>query len=170
MTGFDPSQWSDFALAQLGASAALLGLVFVGMSINLKEFVGSSLLVNRGLEAIVLLASVLLAATAVLIPEQSREAVGIELIVVGVFTSLVVLRLQVGSASEVVAKGERGPTRESVVFRRLLGLGSTVVIAVAGILLLAQAGGGLYWWPAAIAAGYVGAIVNAWVLLVEVLR
>jgi len=46
MTAYDPSQWSDFALAQLGASAALLGLVFVGMSINLKEFVGTPVLVN----------------------------------------------------------------------------------------------------------------------------
>src|SRR5262249_35322921 len=163
MTAYDPSQWNDFALAQLGASAALLGLVFVGMSINLKEFVSSSLLVNRGLEAIVLLASVLLAATAVLIPAQSRDAVGIELIAIGVFTSTVVLRLQVGAGADVVPRGERGPSRESVAFRRFLGLGCTVVIALAGILLLAQAGGGLYWWPVAIAAAYVGAIVNAWV-------
>jgi modulator of FtsH protease len=38
------------------------------------------------------------------------------------------------------------------------------------VLLLAEAGGGLYWWPAAIIAAYVGAIVDAWVLLVEILR
>jgi modulator of FtsH protease len=170
MTAYSPAQWSDFALAQLGASAALLGLVFVGMSINLKEFVQSSSLVNRGLEAILLLATVLLAATAVLVPDQSREAVGVELILVGGFTFSVVLRLQVGAAVGVVPRGERGPTQASVAFRRVLGLGSTGLIAVAGLLLLVQAGGGLYWWPVAIAAAYVGAIVNAWVLLVEVLR
>ena len=76
-------------LAQLGASAALLGLVFVGMSINLKEFVGTPLLVNRALEAIVLLATVLVAATAVLIPHQSREVVGVELLAIGVLTVVV---------------------------------------------------------------------------------
>ena len=170
MTGYDASQWADFALAQLGASAALLGLVFVGMSINLKEFVGTPLLVNRALEAIVLLASVLIAATAVLIPNQTREVVGVELLVVGA------ARLAVGAAApgrhqdEVVAAGDRGPTEASVVSRRLVGLGSALLIALAGLLLLLEVGGGLYWWPAAIVIAYIGALVNAWVLLVEILR
>jgi modulator of FtsH protease len=170
MTAYDPSQWSDFALAQLGASAALLGLVFVGMSINLKEFVGTPLLVNRALEAIVLLATVLITATAVLIPNQSREAAGVELIAIGLLTTLSVLRLQAGAHADVVARGNRGPTRGSLLSRRITGAGSAVVIVVAGILLLAEAGGGLYWWPVAIVIGYLGAIINAWVLLVEILR
>ena len=37
MSAYDAARWSDFALAQLGASAALLGLVFVGLSINLAR-------------------------------------------------------------------------------------------------------------------------------------
>src|SRR5690349_19828134 len=170
MTAYDAARWSDFALAQLGASAALLGLVFVGMSINLKEFVGTPMLVNRALEAIVMLASVLIAATAVLVPDQSHEAVGIELTVVGVVTALGVLQLQKGTRAVAVAHGDRGPTRASVVSRRLLGLGSALLIVVAGVLVLAEAGGGLYWWPAAIVIAYLGALVNAWVLLVEILR
>ena len=39
--------WESFALAQVGASAALLGLVFVGISINLRDIVGSGPLVHR---------------------------------------------------------------------------------------------------------------------------
>jgi modulator of FtsH protease len=170
MTAYDPSHWSDFSLAQLGASAALLGLVFVGISINLRDFVGTPLLVNRALEAIVLLASVLLAATAVLIPAQDREVVGIELAVIGVVVSLGVLRLQAGTGHDVVPAGDRGPTRASIVSRRIIGLGSAALIAVAGVLLLLEAGGGLYWWPVATVAAYLGALVNAWVLLVEILR
>ena len=170
MTAYSPAQWSDFALAQLGASAALLGLVFVGMSINLKEFVSVPLLVNRALEAIVLLATVLIAATAVLIPHQSREVVGVELVVVGVVTSLAVLRLQAGTHTEAVTAGERGPTRGSILSRRIIGLGSALLILIAGVCLLVDGGGGLYWWPAAIVTAYVGALVNAWVLLVEILR
>ena len=170
MTAYDPSQWSDFSVAQVGASAALLGLVFVGMSINLKEFVGTPVLVNRAIEAILLLGTVLVTATAVLMPGQDRDALGIELIVVGVLVALAVLRLQRGSSTYVVPAGDRGPTRGSLLSRRVLGLGSAVLIVVAGVLLLAEAGGGLYWWPAAVVAAYIGAIVNAWVLLVEILR
>lgn len=170
MTAYSPAQWSDFALAQLGASAALLGLVFVGMSINLKDFVGTPILVNRAFEAILLLASVLFTATAVLIPDQSREAVGVELIAVGLLMGAVVARLQAGTGADVVPRGDRGPTRGSLLSRRLFGFGGTGIVLLAGVALLAEFGGGLYWWPVAIVAAYVGAIMNAWVLLVEILR
>ena len=80
------------------------------------------------------------------------------------------VRLQRGTRVDVVARGDRGPTRASVVSRRLMGLGSALLVVVAGVLVLAEAGGGLYWWPAAIVTAYLGALVNAWVLLVEILR
>jgi hypothetical protein len=38
------------------------------------------------------------------------------------------------------------------------------------VSLLAQAGGGLYWIVAGILGAVLGASVNAWVLLVEILR
>ena len=60
-----------------------------------------------------LLATVLVTATAVLIPDQSREVVGVELLVIGLFTTLSVLRLQAGVHADVVARGDRGPTRAS---------------------------------------------------------
>jgi hypothetical protein len=44
MAAYDPARWSDFALAQLGASAAVLDLVFVALSINLRAVVGSGVL------------------------------------------------------------------------------------------------------------------------------
>ena len=94
MSAYDPARWSDFALVQLGASAALLGLVFVGLSINLRDVVGSRQLVNRAAEAVIGLAAVLVTATAVLIPDQSRGVVSAELLVIAVFTFAVTVRLQ----------------------------------------------------------------------------
>ena len=170
MTGYTPADWSNFALAQVGASAALLGLVFVGISINLRDFVGSRRLVNRAFEAIVMLASVLITSTAVLIPDQSREALGIQLVILGAITCGVVLRVQSGMHADVVPRGGRGPTRLSAVARRVLALGSALLVVVTGVLLLAEAGGGLYWWPLAVVTAYLAALFDAWVLLVEILR
>lgn len=170
MSSYEPSAWSDFALAQLGASAALLGLVFVGISINLRELVGSSLLVNRAAETILVLASVLVAATSVLIPDQSREAVGIELLVIAVGTGGAIAALQRGAAAAVVAAGRRGPTHASLTARRLFGFGTAVLTGIAALSLLAEVGGGLYWWPAAVVMAYIGALFNAWVLMIEILR
>ena len=42
--------------------------------------------------------------------------------------------------------------------------------AVSAMDHLAEAGGGLYWLATGIAFAVTGAIANAWVLLVEILR
>jgi hypothetical protein len=167
---YQPGEWESFALAHLGASAALLGLVFVGISINLRDFVGSRQLVDRAAEAVILLGTVLVASTAVLIPGQGKGALSTELLVLAAATFAVIVSLQRGIKTQRVDLGKPGPPPVSVVLRRVLGLGAPVFLAVAGITLAASSGGGLYWWPAAILVAYAGALSDAWVLLIEILR
>ena len=169
MTGYDASAWSDFALAQLGASAALLGLVFVGLSINLRDVIGSTSLVNRAAESVVALGGVLVAATCVLIPHQSRAVVTTELLVIGLVLLATNARLQRADFAPSPAD-HRDPPRASRVVRHVLGFGTPILLIVAAVTLAAEGGGGLYWWPAAIVAAYAAAISNAWVLLIEILR
>jgi hypothetical protein len=166
---YDVGKWSDFALAHVGASAALLGLVFVGLTINLREIVASGQLVHRALETVMLLAGVLATSTVVLIPGQVRAAVSAELIVLGAGLFAVVYFLQRDAAIQSV-DASTGPPRSSVPARRAIGLGVPVLYAVAGLTLWATAGGGLYWWAPAVLLSYFGALVNAWILLVEILR
>ena len=47
--------WSTFFAAQVGAGAALTGLVFVALSINLKQILAFPGLPSRAAEAIILL-------------------------------------------------------------------------------------------------------------------
>jgi modulator of FtsH protease len=169
VSAYDPARWSDFALAQLGASAALLGLVFVGFSINLRDIVTDRQLVNRALEAVVALGTVLLGSTAVLIPDQSDDALGVELLVVATFVAVVVWALQRGAGAQAREPGSPIPP-STVLFRRVTGFGAMALLALAAVTLLAGAGGGLYWWPAAVVIAYVGALTDAWVLIVEILR
>jgi hypothetical protein len=168
MIAYDAARWNDFALAQLGASAALLGLVFVGLSINLRDFINVGSLVNRAAESIVVLGSVLVSATAVLIPAQSETALSIELIVIAVATLVAVARLQ--RRASVPVEGRPPPPLVSILIRRTAGLGAALLLLVAASTLLVEGGGGLFWWPAAIVAAYASALSNAWVLLIEILR
>jgi modulator of FtsH protease len=49
-------------------------------------------------------------------------------------------------------------------------LAASVPVAISGLSMLAEWGGGLYWLFAAVALALMTAIGNAWVLLVEVVR
>ena len=161
--------WDNFALAHVGASAALLGLVFVGISINLRDIVGSGSLVHRAAEAVMLLGCVLASATVVLIPGQRRDLLSTELIAIAAATFAAVLFFQRDAVTQPTDPGE-GPPRVSVAIRRTLGLGAAVLIGIAGVTLAAESGGGLYWLAVAILAAYAGSLTNAWILLIEILR
>ncbi len=43
-------------------------------------------------------------------------------------------------------------------------------LVAAGLTLILGAGGGLYWLVPAMILGFGGAVLNAWVLLVEIVR
>ena len=52
----------------------------------------------------------------------------------------------------------------------LLLLLPALALMIGGISFAIEAGGGLYWVLGGVPAGFAGASVNAWVLLVEIER
>jgi hypothetical protein len=76
--------WAAFYTAQLGAAAALGGLVFVGLSLNLKKILSYAWLPARALLAIMVLMAILIISSFMLMPGQSLTALGIEIAAVGV--------------------------------------------------------------------------------------
>jgi modulator of FtsH protease len=80
LTAFDVSHWKDLFVASAGASAALAGLVFVAVSINIDRILKFVGLPERALQAVLLLLSVVLVSIIGLIPGQGRIALGAELL------------------------------------------------------------------------------------------
>jgi hypothetical protein len=165
VTAYDPSEWSDFFVAAAGASAALLGLLFVAVSINLERILKYPGLPGRALEAMMQLTCVLLASLAGLVPGQSHVALGIELLVVVAAIAAIVLRQPI-----LVADASGREQLSWTISRWTVRLAGLIPIGVAGLSLAFEAGGGLYWLAAGIALATVAAIAGAWVLLVEILR
>jgi hypothetical protein len=69
---YTPTQWSSFLSAEVSASAALTGLLFVAVSINLARILASRQLTPRVAKALVMLVGILFAASLCLVPGQSK--------------------------------------------------------------------------------------------------
>ncbi len=78
MSSYAIADWKDFFVAISGAAAALAGLLFVALSINLTRIINRGI-VDRAAETLILLASVLTVGLLGLIP-QSPVAFGFELL------------------------------------------------------------------------------------------
>jgi hypothetical protein len=165
MSAYHVEEWVEFAVALAGAAAVLTGLIFVSVSINLEKVLEVHGLPGRAGESIVMFAGFLILSIVLLMPGQSRVAVGIELTIGGVLLAALLILIAVPSLNQ--------PTRQPVSWRvvRILGaLAVSLPVIVAGVSLLAEAGGGLYWLAAAFMLAFAVGIANAWVLLVEVVR
>jgi hypothetical protein len=150
-------------VAAAGATAALAGLVFVAVSINIERILTFRGLPERGLVTVLLLVSVLVVSLFGLMPGQSRHELGIELLV----ESIVAVGVMVG----LILWKRPLPGQESHLGSSLgiVALG-TVPFVVGAIGVLTQSGGGLYWTFSGMIGAIIGAVINAWILLVEILR
>jgi len=164
VTAYTAEPWSELYVAIAGAAAALLGLLFVAVSINLEQVLGIAWLPLRAGETLGVLVVLLATAVFVLVPGQPPTALGLELIGTG-------LLLMVSDGVLRVRRGRPpGAPARSIVVPAVIVACTGVPLVAAGASLLADAGGGLYWTGPALLAGFAGAVFNAWVLLVEILR
>jgi hypothetical protein len=149
MTAYDLAAWTDFANTAAGGAAALAGLLFVGLSMNLAEVLKYPGVPARAAVTLGLTVAILLTAIFVATPGQDHRVLG--------------------------RRGRRGRPRDGG--RRDCRSAATAVGPASGARADVDAAtwspgtaGGLYWVTAAVATGFVSATANAWVLLVEIKR
>lgn len=164
MTSMDPLAWHDFFVGAMGASAALTGLLFVAISINLEQILKFPNLPGRAAGSLGVLVCALVVSGCGLVPVQHRVALGSEIAVLGAVVTFQALWVTVRAGTP---EGDRMAWR---VERTLTLLLPGALFLAGGLSLVAGGGGGLYWIFAATALAFIVSAINAWVLLVEVLR
>ena len=157
--------WANFFVAQCGASAALLGLLFLSVSLNLSKILASPALPERALTAMALLAAVLIVSSLMLIPGEPRAAYGVEVLCVGVSSFGLIAVFGVRAVRVSL------PEFKNRFVVNLLSLSvATLPYLVAGLLLFMGSDAALYWLAAAIVLSFAKSFLEAWVLLVEINR
>ncbi len=153
--------WHEFFVMLGGAAAALTGLVFVAMSIHLREI--SSIPIHRArarATLIGLICTVLLCGFA-LFPQSVREF-GLKLVVFGVVLTAVATAL---SANSMRLLGRWDAARR---LRVVIYVGTPLAVTFVGALMMSD----IDWAMAAFATTLLlvvaNAVSNAWALMLEV--
>jgi hypothetical protein len=145
----DPAPWQNFYVMMGGANAALTGLVFVAISIHLREVLDHPLLKPRAVLALVVLTTQI-AISAIVLTPQSRELMGLEILVLnGIFTALYFRQ------------------RRSITIDRasLVSFAIRLAYTYAAISLIVGIGGGFYVLALVIVVTLGRTMANAWTLL-----
>jgi modulator of FtsH protease len=152
--------WENFFVAEAGAAAALAGLLFVSVSINLARILQIPALPWRAAEALLALLSVLIVALLALVPGQSAQALGLEICVTGVVLWV--------AGSLALVRSDRSQPR--FLLRLLTNQLPPVAFVVAGLLIALGHPAGMYWMVPGTFLAFAAGVLDAWVLLIEILR
>ncbi|HKV87357.1 MAG TPA: hypothetical protein VJT78_05110 [Candidatus Dormibacteraeota bacterium] len=165
MDAYSTANWGAVFSAITGATAALTGLLFVALSINLSQVIKGPGLIPRAVEVLVLLVSALLISTLLLMPGQPPESAAIEIISIAVTEVILLGIIQARAPRRVM-----GVSTANFAGRVAGAHSGPLLLLVGGATMLLHGGGGLYWVVPGLLAAMVAAIIGAWVMLVEIVR
>jgi len=165
MHAFALDGWDNFFVACAGAAAGLAGLLFVALSINLAKILEIPGLAGRAGETFIPLGMTLIVSLLGLVPGQGMRVFAAEIAAVGGVAWIVTTR------TEIHAVRARHYLKISHLLTRIfVNQPATFPVVVAGLSIALGFPGGLYWLVPAFLLSFAGAMINAWVLLVEILR
>lgn len=156
--------WHDFYLVAGGASATLVGLLFVGLSLHLRMVLSRPEVRSLARATLTNFGLVLLVTLFILIP-QNQSGFGVDLIISGLISGAIVAPSLVAAA--------RSRTRTLRVSQLVLRFGISAAgyagVVVAGALINAgKTGAALAWLCAVSITLLVISLRNSWDLLVSV--
>ena len=156
---YDAGAWRDYFVMVGGGAAALTGLVFVAMTLHLQDIVHHPVHRHRARTILTGFTAVFLRCGLVLMGNQIRQAVALEIIGVLVVVEVVLYR----SLVDAIRTNDRG-----VLVRGVGSFACLVLEQLGAVVLFAGGAWGLYVVALGMLSSFVFMITGAWLLLVGV--
>jgi hypothetical protein len=158
-------EWNDFYLASAGAAAALAGLIFVGISINLAHILIFPNLVLKASVALILLVAILIFSILLLIPQDNGQLTGCEIIGLGLLVWTVITK-----ADQKIYGRSLKEFKRVYLYNLLFDQLTVLCYIIAGLHIFLWGSAGLFWMVPAMMLSFIKSVFDAWVLLIEIKR
>ena len=157
--------WQDVAVIVGGSAGALIGALFVAVSVNIDVIGRSVELRNRAGQTLVLFGGPLTVSILLAVPDQPIAALGGELVAVAVLAGI--------GATVLDRRARREP--HATALGHVLEVATPNAVAAgltgaAGVVLLLGLKAGLFVLIPAFIASLIGGAANAWLLLTRIAR
>jgi hypothetical protein len=147
--GNDPAAWQNFYIMIGTANAAITGLLFVALSLHLKQILAHPVYKPRAIVVLVILTTQIVISAIVLAP-QPRAAMGWEILVLNL--SFLALNVRYRTPARITTG-----SAITIAFR--------VIYLLAAVSLITGVGGGFYILGGILTLTVARSIYNCWTLL-----
>ncbi|PXX07713.1 hypothetical protein [Mycolicibacterium moriokaense] len=155
-------EWDTFAVIVGGSAGALVGLLFVAISIHAGRIAEAADLRGRAAQTLVIFAALLLIALLLAIPEQSQRVLGGEFLVLAVLVAVALILL------DRLARNTDSPREVANAVKNINPSTLTALgIAIAGGLMVAGVEWADFVLVPVICAAMVGGLASAYLLLTK---
>ena len=162
--GISIEDWGNFGAVAGSASGALVGLLFVAISLNRDRIARHPALRASAAQTLMVLMLPLIIALLLLTPHQPSRVLGIEITALGVIHGL---GLAIVGRRKREAGGELNSRLARVLDVTTPNLLTTVFVLAAGAGVIAGYTNGLYWLVPAVVVALIIGVLNAWLFLIR---
>jgi modulator of FtsH protease len=161
---YDPEQWNNFFVLVGTGSAALTGLVFVAMSINLKAVANDATHTYRAINMLSGFTAVFILGSLALMGHQTYRTLGIEWLIVAAFAAAINTNGYVQAFRLVGSRYALGPIR--IVGGSACYLGQIV----GSLMLFSGSRAGIYVAAISLIVNFYFMVSGSWLLIVGTLQ
>jgi hypothetical protein len=160
--------WGTYATVAGGAAAGLTGLLFVAVSIRIDVIAASQELRNRAAQTLTLFVTALLITIVLAIPDQSGWVLGLELVGIALITGVSQIILDRRARADRSQREGTAHRVAAILDAVAPNLVTSVLLLVAGGMLVAGLQAGLDVLVLPVLTALVGGVVSAWLLLTKI--
>jgi hypothetical protein len=157
--------WATFAVIVGSAAAALIGLLFVAVSIKVDAIAASAELRNRSAQTLGLFLTVLFIGALLAIPGQSLRVLGAELIALALLSATVLYVLDRRASGDGPGQA-LGRLLDEVAPNAI----TSVLLLASALVLVSGVHAGLYVLVAPVLVALAGGVTSTWLLLIKTTR